>query len=104
MRTDLAPPAPTRLADYRPPAFQVETVRLDFRLAPSATRVKAALTLKRSGSMTREPLVLDGGRLKTISVAIDGKTLREGDYVVGETTLTIRDTPDAFTLETEVEI
>ena len=101
MRTDLAAPQPVRLADYTPPAFQVETVRLDFALEPAATRVKAKLALKRSGP---GPLVLDGARLKTLSVALDGKALDASAYTIDETSLTIADVPEAFTLETEVEI
>jgi aminopeptidase N len=33
------PPQPTRLADYRPPEFLVDTVELTFDLAPADTRV-----------------------------------------------------------------
>ena len=72
MRTET--PAPVRLADYRPPAFLVDEVELDFRLDPSATRVKARLNLRRNGDHA-EPLVLNGERLKPISVAIDGRAL-----------------------------
>ena len=41
MRTDT--PQPIRLADYRPPAFLIDEVHLDFHLEPNATRVKARL-------------------------------------------------------------
>ena len=39
MRTDT--PQAIRLADYRPPAFLINEVRLTFDLKPNATRVKA---------------------------------------------------------------
>ena len=42
MRTDT--PQPIRLSDYRPPAFLIDEVQLDFDLQPTATRVKARLT------------------------------------------------------------
>jgi aminopeptidase N len=103
MRTDLAAPEPVRLADYRPPDFQVDTVALAFRLDPAATRVKATLAIRRTGPADA-PLVLDGARLKTLSVALDGRALNAGDYVVTDETLTLPTVPDAFTLETEVEI
>ena len=64
MRTDT--PQPIRLADYRPPAFLVDEVRLDFDLEPGATRVKARLAVRRNGEHA-EPLKLDGERLKPIS-------------------------------------
>ena len=45
MRTDTPPM--TRLADYRPPEFQIDQVRLEFDLHPSATRVKARMVVRR---------------------------------------------------------
>ena len=101
MRTDT--PQPVRLSEYKPPAFLIDEVLLEFQLEPAATRVKARLAIRRNGEHT-EPLVLDGVRLKPISVAIDGQVLEAGAYEVGEEHLTIPATPDVFSLETEVEI
>src|SRR4051812_44311085 len=101
MRTDQ--PVPVRLADYRPPAFLVDEVDLVFALEPSATRVRARLSLSRNGEHA-EPLRLDGVRLKPISVAIDGRPLAPSDYEITDEHLVIAGVPDAFTLETEVEI
>ncbi len=101
MRTET--PQPIRLADYTPPAFLIEEVRLDFDLQPNTTRVKARLTIKRSGEHS-QPLVLNGERLKPISVAIDGRVLAEGERAIDAEFLTIPGVPDAFVLETEVEI
>jgi aminopeptidase N len=101
MRTET--PQPVRLADYRPPAFVVDEVALDFRLEPTATRVRSRLTIRRNGAAD-EPLFLNGERLKSISVALDGRPLAEGDYAVSPEGLTIETVPDAFTLDTEVEI
>ncbi len=96
-------PQPIRLSDYRPPAFLIDQASLDFRLAPNATRVRARLTIRRNGDHA-EALRLNGARLKPISFAIDGKPLAEGEYVVAAEALTIARVPDAFVLETEVEI
>jgi aminopeptidase N len=101
MRTDT--PQPIRLADYRPPAFLIDTVDLDFNLEPTATRVKARLAVRRNGDHA-EPLVLDGVRLKPLSVAIDGAPLAAADYAVDAEHLQIASVPDAFVLQTEVEI
>jgi aminopeptidase N len=101
MRTDV--PQPTRLAEYRPPAFLIDEVSLDFNLEPSSTRVKARLTVRRDGDHT-EALRLDGVRLKPISVAIDGRVLAAAEYRITDEDLTIAGVPDAFVLETEVEI
>ena len=77
MRTDL--PQPIRLTDYRPPAYLIDEVHLDFDLKPNATRVKAGLSVRRNGEGA-EPLVLDGVRLKPISFAIDGRLLEASEY------------------------
>jgi aminopeptidase N len=101
MRTDT--PQPINLSDYRPPAFLVDEVHLTFQLSSKATRVKAKLAVRRNGDHA-EPLRFNGERLKSISVGIDGRTLAEGERTIDSEWLTIPDAPDAFTLETEVEI
>ena len=101
MRTET--PQPIRLSDYRPPAFLIDEVRLDFRLEPNATRVKARLAVRRNGDHA-EALRLDGVRLKPIAFAIDGQALAGGAYVITDEDVTIPSVPDNFVLETEVEI
>ncbi|RAK61658.1 aminopeptidase N [Phenylobacterium hankyongense] len=101
MRTDT--PQPIRLADYRPPAFLVDEVNLTFDLQPNATRVKARMQVRRNGDHA-EALRFNGERLKPISVAIDGRTLGEAERTIDGEFLVIPDAPDAFVLETEVEI
>ncbi|MBW3559385.1 MAG: aminopeptidase N, partial [Proteobacteria bacterium] len=99
MRTDT--PQAVRLADYRPPAFLVDEVELSFDLQPSATRVRARLQLRRN---TAGALRLDGRNLRLISLAVDGRRLEPADYVLEADGLTLPTPPDAFALETEVEI
>ena len=55
---------PIRLQDYRPPDWLIETVDLDVSLHPTATTVRAKLTLKPNSAGTPAPLVLDGEMLK----------------------------------------
>ena len=101
MRTET--PQAIRLADYTPPAFLIDEVRLDFDLAPNTTRVKARLSIRRNGEHAG-PLVLNGERLKPISVTLDGRVLAEGERTIDAEFLTVPNVPDAFVLETEVEI
>jgi aminopeptidase N len=101
MRTDT--PQPIRLADYRPPAFLIDEIALDFRLEPRATRVKARLKVRRNPGQDG-PLVLDGVRLKLISIALDGRPLSPTDYALTDEHLSVQSPPEAFVLETEVEI
>ncbi|MFC3079869.1 aminopeptidase N [Phenylobacterium terrae] len=101
MRTET--PQAIRLSDYRPPAYLIDEVELHFDLSPNATRVKARLDIRRNGDHA-EPLVLNGERLKPVSVALNGRALGEGERTVDDEFLTIPNVPDVFTLETEVEI
>jgi aminopeptidase N len=102
MRTET--PQPIRLSDYRPPAFLIDTVELAFDLQPNTTRVKARLEVRRNEGMAGEALKLNGERLTLSSVAVDGRVLGDGERIVDAEYLTIPDVPDAFVLETEVEI
>ena len=98
MRTDTA--QPIRLSDYKAPDFIIAATELTFVLDPTATRVKARLTIERQ--TPGAPLVLMGERLKLISVAVDDHIVN--DYILSDETLTLTNVPDRFTLETEVEI
>ena len=101
MRTDT--PQPIRLEDYRPPAFLIDRIDLEFELEPKATRVRATMAVRRNEGQDG-PLTLDGVRLKLISAAIDGRILTPAEYELTPEHLTIADAPAAFTLQTEVEI
>ncbi|WP_194745271.1 aminopeptidase N [Thermaurantiacus tibetensis] len=70
-RTPSAVPMPTRLADYRPPDWLVETVDLRFELDPRRTLVHARLAVVRNGTHDR-PLVLDGEELELLALHVDG--------------------------------
>lgn len=61
-----------RLKDYQPPDWLVPEVSLDFELGAAVTVVRATLTVQRNGTHDR-PLVLDGTRLETKWVEIDGQ-------------------------------
>ncbi|HEY1797864.1 MAG TPA: aminopeptidase N [Stellaceae bacterium] len=97
-----APPPPTRLADYRPPEFIIDTVELAFDLGEEETRVSARLSVTRATADENAPLHLDGVGLALVSLKLDGaeKSHRIDDHGV----LVVADVPDAFILETEVRI
>ena len=104
MRTEQA--RPIRLADYSPPNWLVETVELDVKLHPAATRVRAVLSLKPNpAAAAAAPLVLDGEDLKLVSIALDGAALPGSQYVVTPDRLTIPQPPARpFRLAIETEI
>lgn len=58
------------LADYRSPAFAIESVDLTFRLASDATTVESLLQVRRE--VKGEPLRLYGEGLERIALTIDG--------------------------------
>ena len=95
-------PHPIHLKDYRPPAYRIPEIALDFQLDQEATRVKATMKVERASEAA--PLVLDGNRLKLVGLKIDGKALDNSAYALGDGTLTIHAPPAKFTLEIETEI
>ncbi|MBV8456548.1 MAG: aminopeptidase N, partial [Acetobacteraceae bacterium] len=96
----------TRLADYRPPAFLVDTVDLAFDLSPTETIVRSALRLRRNPhpNAPRGPLHLDGAGQPVEGLAIDGAAAGPNRYQLAEHSLTISDLPDTCTLEIETRI
>ena len=104
---DSAPPRPVRLAEYRPPAFLIDTVDLVFELEDSDTRVKSRLRIRRNPeSFDRSAaLHLDGEELALVSLALDGDALGPNRYELSaEGGLILADVPDAFTLDIETRI
>lgn len=61
-----------RRADYQPPAFSIDTVKLHVTLHPTETKVVSELSIKREGEHEK-PLVLDGDGLFLNGVSINGK-------------------------------
>jgi aminopeptidase N len=100
MRTE--EPRPVRLEDYRPPDWRVETVELDVTLHPTATTVRAKLSLSPNGAGAPAPLVLNGDELTLRSIRLDGKTLPADSFVATPDRLTIAQAPHRpFELEIE---
>ncbi|MCY1064492.1 aminopeptidase N [Nannocystis sp. RBIL2] len=98
-------PQPIFRKDYRRPDYTIDRVDLRFELGEEVTRVHATLTVRRlDGASEAAPLVLDGENLSHVSVALDGRELAEGEYVVSPTSLTVPAPRAAFTLATVVEI
>jgi aminopeptidase N len=101
----VAQPAPQPLTirreDYRPPAWLVPEVRLDFDLDAAATRVRARLEVVR-GEGTDAPLRLDGAGQVPLSVRIDGTPT--DDWRLEGEQLVVPLSGAAHVVETEVEI
>ncbi len=103
----LETPRPIQLKDYRPPAYLIDKVDLAFVLDPTATRVRARLSVRPNphASGRREPLRLDGEHLELEEIKLDGKPLTKKDFKLTDTMLTLVRTPlEPFTLEIATSI
>ncbi|MBX2989024.1 MAG: aminopeptidase N [Bdellovibrionaceae bacterium] len=90
------------LKDYAPPAFDVNSVELDFDLQDDFCRVRSRLEIVR-----RTPgaaLELDGRDLDLRSLQLDGRELPATDYQKSEGKLVIPRVPDRFLLEVETRL
>ncbi len=92
-----------RRADYRPPAFAVDAVRLEFDLDPSETVVTAELELRRLAG-GEDPLVLDGEDLTLLELSLDGRALDPAAHLDQAGCLVLRDLPDRARLRTRCRI
>jgi aminopeptidase N len=68
-------PAVIRREDYRPPAWLVPEIALDFALAVDATRVTSKLSVRRNpdGGSTDATFRLNGDGIAALSVKVDGR-------------------------------
>ncbi|WP_088346619.1 MULTISPECIES: aminopeptidase N [Rhodomicrobium] len=90
------------LKDYRPAPYLIDETALDIKLQPNAAEVASRLSMRPNPAYGGKPgpLVLDGEKLKLLSVAIDGKALPESAYEVRDAGLAITSPPDEpFILE-----
>ena len=98
-------PDAVRLTDYAPPPFLVDEVDLEFELDEERTLVRAKLKVRRNPAVPpAADLVLDGRGLETVAVRIDGEAVSGNRVEITAETLTVRDAPEAFVLDTEVTI
>ena len=96
-------PRAIHLKDYRPPAYLIDKVSLDFGLNKTRTRVRSRLSLRANPDARGRPggpLRLDGENLELASIALDGTPLGKKDYKLTDTGLTLLKPPSGpFTLE-----
>ena len=95
-----------RRADYRPPAFLVDTVALHFDLHPAATVVASRLELRRNPAHgdAAAPLRLDGEALALVSLTLDGHAVEEQRIALDAHGLSIADMPDQCVLEVQTRV
>lgn len=100
-----ASPKAINLSDYQVPSYSIDRVNLEFDLKEQGTRVRAELVVrKHPDTQSGTDLRLHGEELKAIRVAIDGRELAEDQFEIDEQSITLKQPPEQFVLETEVEI
>jgi aminopeptidase N len=97
------PRTPVLRQEYRPPAWWVDHVELDFDLDAAETRVVSRISVRRNPEVESEPLTLSGASLDTRRVEIDGESVpfeeRSGDEA-----LVVENVPDRAVVTVEVLI
>ncbi|HET6806461.1 MAG TPA: aminopeptidase N [Frateuria sp.] len=96
-------PSPIRLDDYRPPAWTVDQIELEFDLGIDSSEVRARLHLRRDPAQDA-PLRLDGEGLELVAIALDGQPLEAQAYRYGDNVLEIDGVRDGSVLETRVRV
>jgi len=83
--------------DYTPPAYLIDTVALEFDLAPENTRVTSHMHLRRNPAATGSTtLELVGDGLTLVSVALNGAPYTA--YTADSDSLKLTDVPEQFEL------
>lgn len=92
--------------DYTVPDYLIETVELNFDLAPELTRVTSRLSIRANHDTSRgsRPLVLDGDELTLVSLRLNGEELPATRFLVSDKKLSITEPPERFTLDIVTEI
>ncbi|XP_031381686.1 puromycin-sensitive aminopeptidase isoform X2 [Punica granatum] len=93
------------LKDYKLPDYYFDTVDLKFSLGEEKTIVSSKIAVFPRIDGSTSPLVLVGQDLKLLSIKVNNKELKEGDYHLDARRLTLVSPPSgAFTLEIDNEI
>ena len=87
-----------KLADYKPPAFLIDKVDLNFDLRDGETIVTSVMTGRRNpdGGST-DILELYGQDLRLVSLTLDAVVVGEDRYTILEDRLAVNTMPDTFT-------
>lgn len=94
------------LKDYQVPDYLIKTTDLRFEITEGETLVSAMLHCYRNPAATKKTsqLTLHGADLELVSIALNDRILSVDDYIFGEESLTILNTPEEFKLITITKI
>ncbi|MEP6882322.1 MAG: aminopeptidase N, partial [Dokdonella sp.] len=93
-----------RLEDYRPPAWFMQTVDLDFDLDVEQTEVRARLVLIQDPAQGDVELRLDGVGIELVELRLDGRLLKPDEYRIDAQSLIIPKVRGSVVVETRSRI
>ncbi|MGV6818062.1 MAG: aminopeptidase N [Thiotrichales bacterium] len=100
-----AKPVKIFLQDYREPDFLLNKVNLYFQLFETHVEVQAQLEFRCCPDRENPGFIrLDGEGLELLSLKLNGDLLAVSQYEVDDQSLTVRNVPESFTLESRVRI
>jgi len=92
------------LKDYVEPAFDIEQLELTFQLYEAGASVFSVQNIKRKNAQDQSDLVLNGEDLELRELKLDGEVLSADQYAQNDTSLTVFNLPESFTLSCETWI
>jgi len=96
-------PTTIYLKDYRQPDYHINSVKLHADLGKSYTTITSTLFITRNGDH-QEPLVLDGEKMKLLSVKLNGLDLGEEGFRQDTKSLTVVTELNDFVLEIQTQL
>jgi aminopeptidase N len=106
-RTSAKPPMSKpaiRLVDYRPPAWRMDAVDLEFDLDAEATIVYARLQLSQDPAQRDVELCLDGKDIELLGIHVDGRALSTDEFSIRDHALHVPGLRDRAVIETRSRI
>jgi len=86
------------LKDYKKPAFRIKSVNLTFELFEDETVVTNIMQLEKVDKNEKD-LILHAGELELLELVLDEISVKEENYSVDASSLTIRNVSSEFTLK-----
>ncbi|MBL0162942.1 MAG: aminopeptidase N [Xanthomonadales bacterium] len=93
-----------RLEDYRPPAWRMQTVDIDFDLDVEETLVSARLLVIQDPAQQEVDLRLDGENIELLEIRVDGRELASDQFRIAGALLTIEGVRGEAVIETRSRI
>lgn len=84
--------------DYKPSVYHIRHIRLSFDLREHETLVTNMMEVERD-ALCNEPLILNGEHQELFSLKLNGEHIDRNNYQWNETSLTLQQLPEEFTLE-----